>query len=102
MSATGKTTRVKLRINGQEHSHEVESRYLLADYIRHAAGLKGTHIGCEHGACGACTVFIDGKSARSCLHFAAGMEGCEITTETGRAAWRVRVCQAGEMMVVRD
>src|SRR3546814_21046343 len=84
MSATGKTTRVKLRINGQEHSHEVESRYLLADYIRHAAGLKGTHIGCEHGACGACTVFIDGKSARSCLNFAAGMEGCEIRSEESR------------------
>src|SRR3546814_14293572 len=83
MSATGKTTRVKLRINGQEHSHEVESRYLLADYIRHAAGLKGTHIGCEHGDCGACTDFIDGKSASSCMHFAAGMEGCEINMVDG-------------------
>lgn len=83
MATTGKTARVNLRINGSEHSHDVEPRYLLADYLRHAAGLKGTHIGCEHGACGACTVLIDGKSARSCLHFAAGMEGCEITTVEG-------------------
>ncbi len=76
---------VKLKVNGVEYIHEVEARYLLADFLRHELGLKGTHIGCEHGVCGACTVLIDGKTARSCLQFAAALEGAEITTVEGIA-----------------
>jgi len=59
---------------------------LLADFLRHRLNLKGTHIGCEHGICGACTVVIDGATARSCLTFAVQMNGCEIQTVEGLAA----------------
>lgn len=72
--------KVALRINGRHHVELVEPRLLLADFLRHKIGLKGTHIGCEHGVCGACTVMIDGETARACLHFAADLDGCEITT----------------------
>ena len=61
---------VRLTVNGKAYERTVEPRYLLADFLRHEIGLKGTHIGCEHGVCGACTVMIDGRTARSCLHFA--------------------------------
>ncbi|MCC7272210.1 MAG: (2Fe-2S)-binding protein [Alphaproteobacteria bacterium] len=71
---------VSLTINGRTYRDRVESRLLLCDFIRHVAGLKGTHVGCEHGVCGACTVLIDGRTARSCLHFAAAVEGSAITT----------------------
>lgn len=72
--------KVALRINGRHHVELVEPRLLFADFLRHKIGLKGTHIGCEHGVCGACTVMIDGETARACLHFAADLDGCEITT----------------------
>jgi aerobic-type carbon monoxide dehydrogenase small subunit (CoxS/CutS family) len=71
---------VTLTINGKRHAALVEPRLLLADFIRHVAGLKGTHIGCEHGVCGACTVLLDGKTARSCLHFAVAVQDCDIKT----------------------
>lgn len=74
------TTTVDLVINGKRYKRQVEPRLLLADFIRHEAGLKGTHIGCAHGVCGACTVQIDGKTARSCLHFAIDVQNSEITT----------------------
>ncbi len=77
---TGEKTTVRLTVNGKVYERAVEPRYLLADFLRHEIGLKGTHIGCEHGVCGACTVLIDGRSARSCLHFAAALDGAEITT----------------------
>jgi carbon-monoxide dehydrogenase large subunit len=76
---------VDVSINGKRYRKAVEPRLLLADFIRHEAGLKGTHIGCEHGVCGACTVMIDGRSARSCLHFAIAVQGCEIATVEGLA-----------------
>lgn len=75
--------KVDLKVNGRRYVEWVEPRYLLADFLRHAIGLKGTHIGCEHGVCGVCTVLIDGETARSCLHFAVDVDGCEITTVEG-------------------
>lgn len=77
---------VTLKVNGRSYTRTVEPRRLLADFIRHDIGLKGTHIGCEHGVCGVCTVRIDGRTARSCLHFAVAVQGCEIETVEGLSA----------------
>ena len=82
---TGETTTVRLTVNGKLYERVVEPRYLLADFLRHEIGLKGTHIGCEHGVCGACTVLIDGRTARSCLQFTVAVDGAEITTVEGIA-----------------
>jgi aerobic-type carbon monoxide dehydrogenase small subunit (CoxS/CutS family) len=84
MMATNKRT-VEMTVNGRAYRRDVEPRYLLADFLRHELGLRGTHIGCEHGVCGACTVMIDGRTARSCLHFAVALDGAEITTVEGLA-----------------
>src|SRR5580693_6952749 len=73
-----KPTRVT--VNGKAHARIVESRLTLADFLRHELGLTGTHLGCEHGVCGACTVLVNGRSARSCLMFAVQANGCEVTT----------------------
>jgi len=75
--------RVRLRVNGQPVECRVPGRRSLADLLREELRLTGTHVGCEHGVCGACTVLVDGRSARSCLLFAAQMEGAEITTVEG-------------------
>lgn len=75
--------KVTLTVNGQSQTREVPARLTLADFIRHELGLTGTHLGCEHGVCGACTVLIDGRSARSCLTFAVQVDGCEVTTVEG-------------------
>jgi aerobic-type carbon monoxide dehydrogenase small subunit (CoxS/CutS family) len=69
-----------LTVNGQQHTGEVESRLLLSDFIRHDLRLAGTHVGCEHGVCGACTVQLDGLPVRSCLMFAAQADGHDIKT----------------------
>jgi carbon-monoxide dehydrogenase small subunit len=58
---------IRLRVNGQEHVKAVPPRLLLSDFLRHHLGLTGTHVGCEHGVCGACTVLLDGEAVRSCL-----------------------------------
>jgi len=71
---------VSVTINGEEYEREVEPRRLLADFIRHDAGLTGTHVGCEHGVCGMCTVLMDGETVRSCLTFAVQADGAEIQT----------------------
>ena len=71
---------VTLTINGTKVTREVSVRMLLSDFLRHELGLKGTHVGCEHGVCGACTVLIGGKSARSCLTFAVQASGADIRT----------------------
>ncbi|MDR7483007.1 MAG: (2Fe-2S)-binding protein [Armatimonadota bacterium] len=71
---------VRVRINGTEVVRTVEVRRTLADFIREDAGLTGTHLGCEHGVCGACTVLLDGEPVRSCLLFAVQADGHEITT----------------------
>src|SRR5437763_2126451 len=74
---------VTVTVNGQAYQRAVEPRLLLADFLRHDLGLTGTHVGCEHGVCGACTVLIDGRSARSCLIFAAQVDGASVTTIEG-------------------
>ncbi len=73
-------TTVRMTVNGILHEKAVEPRLLLADFLRHTLGLTGTHVGCEHGICGACTVMVDGASARSCLMFAAQLDGCRVET----------------------
>jgi aerobic carbon-monoxide dehydrogenase small subunit len=78
-----RTHRVKLLVNGMTYEREVEPRLLLADFLRHTLGLTGTHVGCEHGVCGACTVLIDGASARACLFLAVQADGCRIETVEG-------------------
>jgi aerobic-type carbon monoxide dehydrogenase small subunit (CoxS/CutS family) len=72
--------RVDIEINGTTFEGEVESRTLLSDFIRHQAGLTGTHVGCEHGVCGACTVQLDGEPIRSCLMLAVQADGCRLRT----------------------
>ncbi|WP_083520747.1 (2Fe-2S)-binding protein [Alicyclobacillus kakegawensis] len=76
-------TSVTLVVNGQRHTLEVEPRWLLSDVLRHQLGLTGTHVGCEQGVCGSCTVLVDGQPQRSCLMFAVQAEGHEITTVEG-------------------
>ncbi|MDQ6816806.1 MAG: (2Fe-2S)-binding protein [Actinomycetota bacterium] len=71
---------VAIEINGEVYERGVESRLLLSDFIRHEAGLTGTHVGCEHGVCGACTVQLDGAPVRSCLMFAVQAQGHSIRT----------------------
>lgn len=78
-------TRVTARINGEEHSRDVEPRLLLSDFLRHELGLYGTHVGCEHGVCGACTVLLDGEPVRACLVFAVQIEGRDVMTVEGLA-----------------
>ena len=74
---------LEVTVNGTRYEHAVEPRTLLSDFLRHDLGLTGTHVGCEHGVCGACTVLLDGESVRSCLIFAIQVHGHEITTIEG-------------------
>jgi aerobic-type carbon monoxide dehydrogenase small subunit (CoxS/CutS family) len=74
---------ITLKVNEKEYTREVEPRLLLSDFIRHELGLTGTHVGCEHGVCGACTILVDGESARSCLMFAVQADGLNLTTVEG-------------------
>jgi aerobic carbon-monoxide dehydrogenase small subunit len=76
---------VRLVVNGAQREVTVPARRLLSDFLRHDLGLTGTHVGCEHGVCGACTVLVDGVPMRSCLLFAVSMDGAEITTVEGLA-----------------
>jgi carbon-monoxide dehydrogenase small subunit len=74
-----------LRVNGEDRRGSAEPRTTLADFLRDQLGLTGTHLGCEHGVCGACTILVDGRSARSCLMLAVQAEGHELTTVEGLA-----------------
>jgi carbon-monoxide dehydrogenase small subunit len=76
---------IVLTVNGVRHSREVETRLTLGDFLRHELGLTGTHLGCEHGVCGACTIHLDGAAVRSCILFAVQADGSEITTVEGLA-----------------
>ena len=76
---------VALTVNGRARRVDVEERRLLSDLLRHDLGLRGTHVGCEHGVCGACTVLIDGVATRSCLILAGQVEGCDVRTVEGLA-----------------
>ncbi len=82
----GERTTIALHVNGRLREVEVEARWLLSDVLRHELGLTGTHVGCEHGVCGACTVLIDGEPARSCLTLAIQVDGRAIRTVEDLAA----------------
>jgi carbon-monoxide dehydrogenase small subunit len=74
---------IEVRINGTTHHSDVPARLTLADYLRDRCGLTGTHLGCEHGVCGACTVLLDGEAVRSCLVFAVQADDAEVQTIEG-------------------
>lgn len=77
---------VTVTVNGKQYQRAIEPRLLLSDFLRHELGLTGTHVGCEHGVCGACTILFDGQAVRSCIMFAVQANGHEITTVEGLAA----------------
>jgi carbon-monoxide dehydrogenase small subunit len=77
--------KIQVNVNGKSYERSVEPRLLLSDFLRHELGLTGTHVGCEHGVCGACTVLLDGEAVRSCLMFAVQADGKELTTVEGLA-----------------
>jgi len=79
---------VSVTVNGTTYRREVEPRLLLTDFLRHGLGLTGTHVGCEHGVCGACTIRLDGAPVRACLIFAGQADGHEVTTVEGLAPGR--------------
>ena len=81
----GQTRKIAVTVNGKRYEEEVEVRVTLADFIRHQLGLTGTHLGCEHGVCGACTILMDGLSARSCLMLAVQADGHDLLTVEGIA-----------------
>jgi carbon-monoxide dehydrogenase small subunit len=76
---------IRVRVNGQAYEATVETRRLLADFLRDELGLTGTHLGCEHGVCGACTILLNGTPVRSCLLFAVQADGAELATVEGLA-----------------
>jgi aerobic-type carbon monoxide dehydrogenase small subunit (CoxS/CutS family) len=87
-------TSVDVIVNGRRYREEVEPRLLLSDFLRHVLGLTGTHVGCEHGVCGACTVRIDGTAARSCLLLALQVDGAEVQTVEGLSDGELTPLQA--------
>ena len=78
--STGPSIEITVEVNGTEHRRQVEPRRLLSDFLRHDLGLTGTHVGCEHGVCGACTVHLEGEAVRSCLVFAVQANGRRVRT----------------------
>jgi aerobic-type carbon monoxide dehydrogenase small subunit (CoxS/CutS family) len=91
------TQQVSVTVNGVHYEREVEARLLLADFLRQELNLGGTHVGCEHGVCGACSILIDGKSVRSCLMLAAQVDGLELTTIEG-----LRDAKSGQLHPVQQ
>ncbi|HSY55615.1 MAG TPA: (2Fe-2S)-binding protein [Bradyrhizobium sp.] len=79
------THEIEVHVNGTSYRRSVEARMLLSDFLRHELRLAGTHVGCEHGVCGACTILLDGLPMRSCLMFAVQANGCELSTVEGLA-----------------
>lgn len=92
----GQRHRISFTLNGRTTEGDAEPRLLLTDFLRHQVGATGTHVGCEHGVCGACTVRIDGQPARACLTLAVQADGCDVRTVEGLApsADRLGVLQA--------
>ena len=74
---------ITLKVNNKAYAREVEPRLLLSDFLRHELDLTGTHVGCEHGVCGACTILLDGEAVRSCIIFAVQVDGHELMTVEG-------------------
>jgi 2-furoyl-CoA dehydrogenase 2Fe-2S iron sulfur subunit len=83
---TNQRAKIRLTLNGRALSAEAEPRMLLSDFLRHSLGATGTHVGCEHGVCGCCTVLIDGAAVRSCLTLAVQTEGRDVRTVESLAA----------------
>jgi len=83
LKAPAERLTIRLTVNGRPVQHEVVARRSLADFLREDLGLTGTHVGCEHGVCGACTVLVDGHTARSCLLFAVQLDGAAVITIEG-------------------
>ena len=77
---------MSVTVNGVQYERTVEPRLLLSDFLRHELNLTGTHVGCEHGSCGACTVLLDGEAVRSCILFAVQVDGQSVTTVEGLSA----------------
>ena len=102
---TGQPVTVTLRVNGRREVGRAEPRVTLAEFLREELGLTGTHVGCEQGVCGACTVVVDGAAVRSCLLFAVQAEGCDVETVEGlgqdglhplqQAFWDAQAVQCG-------
>ena len=102
---TAQSVAVTLRVNGRREVGRVEPRITLAEFLREQLGLTGTHLGCEQGVCGACTVVVDGAAVRSCLLFAVQAEGCDVETVEGlgqdglhplqQAFWDAQAVQCG-------
>ena len=88
---------VKLSVNGIDYEREVEPRVTLVDFLRHELGLTGTHVGCEHGVCGACPIIKDGQAIRSCLMLAAQADGAELQTVEG-----LRDVRSGELHPIQQ
>jgi aerobic-type carbon monoxide dehydrogenase small subunit (CoxS/CutS family) len=88
---SGERVLVTTTVNGVREEHAVEPRMLLSDFLRHELGLTGTHVGCEHGVCGACTVLVDGLPVRACLMFAPQASGCAIETVEALAPDRTKL-----------
>src|ERR671925_1798138 len=87
---------VTMTVNGRGYRGTVEPRKTLADFLREDCALTGTHLGCEHGVCGACTVMVDGRAVRACLMFAVQAEGADVTTIEGMSA------PDGELSPIQD
>ena len=86
----GETRKIALTVNGTPYEAEVEVRMHLGDFLRQQLGLTGTHLGCEHGVCGACTILVDGRTARSCLMLAVQADGKDLLTVEGSRRARTR------------
>lgn len=86
MSTASQLQTITLKVNGRNYDVDVEPRWLLSDVLRHNLGLTGTHVGCEQGVCGSCTVLVNGQPQRSCLTFAVQADGAEIVTVEGLSA----------------
>ena len=84
-TTTPRSVHLRVTVNGREQQGQCEPRKLLCDFLREDLGLTGTHVGCEHGICGACTVMIDGRAGRTCTTLAAQVDGCDIQTVEGLA-----------------
>jgi len=95
LSAAARHT-VRLTVSGRAYEGEAEPRMLLTDFLRHGLGLTGTHVGCEHGVCGACTIQIDGAPARACLTLAVQADGASIRTVEGLAP------EAGRLSILQE
>ena len=85
MTAPRQSHQVSVTVNGKTYEREIEPRLLLSDFLRHELDLTGTHVGCEHGVCGACTILLDGEPVRSCLILAVQAHGHELSTVEGLA-----------------